>query len=846
MKKIITLLLVFSAFMNMPLSNAASDSEINFREHSYTVPEISIESEKIDGFQIFQHQPEYNLTKSWTKPPIILKTSDAVKPGNAFFVYGDGFINKNLKMVIAPSTGNIPPTVPPINAINIEILQIDHEVKYIAAKLPKNITAGVYDLWVGNDNGWSLALRLNEARPEWQSEDVIAPGFAVDIYGKNMDASEFLGATNSKVAFVDGETAWTVPVTDVNPFRMQIVLPDNIPVGKYKVYASNDGGITWNSVERNGIYINVIEKPQDPLGLGVAWAGEFKWDNRLNVKDFGAKGDGKNDDAPAIQAAMDKAGESGGVVFLPAGNYRFCNSLFFPGCVVLEGEGKDKTTLTYDYQGERVEDTEAIRQKDKGESEGRTGIARLTLTINPESGKVPDKFLSLGHFWGVQSTPNARTAKYIFVKDFELTYSLNQPKAGRGFGILVIADSHVLVAESNFRGFSATMVFSYIKWYTTLRNNDFYFTKYNIHNVGTMLSYYNNHVVFSPELAIEDGYAQGFFIRGPSYIADNYIYNTGWKDSNDGEVICSEPPGEETKIDGDVKAVSEDTITIKKGYLKDWQFLEPEWGDKYCLIIVKGRGKGQYAYINSMDNSTVEEDGLVKFELDKKWKVMPDTTSKVIVMANSEYNIFFRNTAKTGGKGIWLFQDTMNSVVADNDCVDIEGIYVRGVINDEKKCISYYDRVTRNKVSGVSKKSKIVSISVDASIESEFLVPDITLMYGNEVRDNYMYDLTGRYDEANAVSEAPDYNGISVSHMSKWKIPFTPTIHKATLVEGNKVENSDYGLTIGGFSYQLSRTDWRDASKNPVTTGIIVKDNEFVNVQVPIRQIGVNRLLFVD
>ena len=42
----------------------------------------------------------------------------------------------------------------------------------------------------------------------------------------------------------------------------------------------------------------------------------------VNVRDFGAKGDGKTLDSPAINAAIDHcAQQGGGTVVLPAGNY---------------------------------------------------------------------------------------------------------------------------------------------------------------------------------------------------------------------------------------------------------------------------------------------------------------------------------------------------------------------------------------------------------------------------------------------------------------------------------------------------------------------------------------------
>ena len=47
----------------------------------------------------------------------------------------------------------------------------------------------------------------------------------------------------------------------------------------------------------------------------------------VNVKDFGAKGDGQADDAGAIQSAINAAGEKSHCVFFPAGNYKITTGL---------------------------------------------------------------------------------------------------------------------------------------------------------------------------------------------------------------------------------------------------------------------------------------------------------------------------------------------------------------------------------------------------------------------------------------------------------------------------------------------------------------------------------------
>jgi hypothetical protein len=58
----------------------------------------------------------------------------------------------------------------------------------------------------------------------------------------------------------------------------------------------------------------------------------------LNVRDFGAVGDGKTDDAAAFQKALDAAATSDSqVVSVPRGNYRFEGSLNVPDGVTLKG-----------------------------------------------------------------------------------------------------------------------------------------------------------------------------------------------------------------------------------------------------------------------------------------------------------------------------------------------------------------------------------------------------------------------------------------------------------------------------------------------------------------------------
>ncbi len=69
----------------------------------------------------------------------------------------------------------------------------------------------------------------------------------------------------------------------------------------------------------------------------------------VNVRSFGATGDGVTDDRASISAAITSLGGAAGVVYFPAGNYLMKSTLTVPGGCVLRGERSSNTTLSIEH-----------------------------------------------------------------------------------------------------------------------------------------------------------------------------------------------------------------------------------------------------------------------------------------------------------------------------------------------------------------------------------------------------------------------------------------------------------------------------------------------------------------
>jgi Pectate lyase superfamily protein len=120
-------------------------------------------------------------------------------------------------------------------------------------------------------------------------------------------------------------------------------------------------------------------------------------DDVINVKDWGATGNGRTDDTAAIQAAINHtatrnyAGGSGATLFFPTGRYNVSQPLLIssPGSPRLIGSGKESTIIAGNFEGFIISapgtppNLSVTNAVDNGTS---AHLIRLTLAINATMG----------------------------------------------------------------------------------------------------------------------------------------------------------------------------------------------------------------------------------------------------------------------------------------------------------------------------------------------------------------------------------------------------------------------------------------------------------------------------
>ncbi|MCK9479240.1 MAG: hypothetical protein M0R40_07025 [Firmicutes bacterium] len=769
--------------------------------------------------------PTEHFGETWEWEPVITRVSDDVSPGETFLIYGEGFTQSSV-VYVQQANAHTPPEFSENDCISTQIIEVDEQGQCIISRAPEQLKARAFNLWVKNEHGVSAPVGLNTARPQWLSFDVASPGAQISVYGKNFMARHYKGALASGIALVSGENVYDIPIASVNPYEITGVLPADVPNGVYNVFVTNDG-VVWNLPEEMPT-VKVVSG-SDPYQLGVAWAGEFNWENVIDVSaaPYNVSGSLQQQCSAVLQQAINDAGQTGGgVVYLPLGIYH-ADGLTLPENVVLMGDGMYQTIIKHTGSG-------ATFVTSASNSIGRSGLLNIGFELL-ENIPTPDVYLKLGS--GSQDSVkdmNKRAFQYGFLKNVRLETKMSRSETdARGIGLLMNGRSHFLVDGCEFKGYLASITSSYVSEFCTITNNTFD-TMFGNLVVVTGFGVFKGNTIrrHSTSENTYDDSSQGVFTRGPSYLAYNQIYTTGSEGLNDGEILCVENYRGGVKIAGAVCEVEGNTITVdaKQSGVADWQ-LDVAAFSGNSFVVSNGRGLGQYARIIDFDEE------LKTITLDKAFAVPPNSSSRFIVMPLIENVVYYKNYAENAEKGYWMYCDTVDSVIDDNVGIYTEGAAVRSIYkeqensDDYRQAIAYYSVMKNNKFEGESRKSRAVGVGIYCAIEGT--QPENYYTYGAEIKANTIIagEQTG---EATGRSEAPHINGVYIIYNVRTRQTELKKVMKGIIIENNYMKNTDRGITIGHQGYPNSSENISKWALGDMTTVVFLGENSFYDVSVPI------------
>jgi hypothetical protein len=742
--------------------------------------------------------------------PFLLWCSDAVKPGEIFSVNGEYLDDQSVVLAVAPSAG-APRATPPDGAVTVETIQRDAGGHFASAFLPGTLSAGVYEVWAQTTGGWSNSVLLNGPRPLFTSEREAWGGQSITLVGRNFLASEFGASTTPQVRLNNGTAVWVPSVLDLAPYSLTLIVPAGLPLGAYTVEISHDGW-AWVATPETD-QLTVVADGSDPLQLGVSWAGSFAWGSDFPVTGYGAQPNSGTDETANIQAAVNAAkAAGGGIVTLPAGVFQL-SGIALPADVVICGAGAGQTTLVSTAVGGNF-----INSTGDGTTNGHHGVAHLSIQVQDDTVR-PDVFLWLGEQWGTNNNTadlTVRTASEIFIYGIDISYGLPGPvvtSGQRGIGAEYIAKERVFVAGCHWTGYFAHPGINFVTNYYTVKDSTFEYSTGDVVGNGSRVFYLNNSIIGHREYSTASGDydLHGLFARDRCLMAGNSVQGTGTlgnynelgPTANDGEALCVEGPNAVFTY-GAVASATSTSLAVTP-VLPVQQ--ELAYFGSPSIMIVDGTGLGQLRVIDSVDAATST------FTITEPWDIVPDTTSVFTYIIPLDRVTFWNNIITDCTQGFWLYGNQYDCIAADNTSADSRGAFIYAARANGAFSGSYFVRIARNLVTGVSPKSDLATLSYGTGrfdLNGGYYG---TMIYGVDFRDNVMVGDPSAPPISDLPSEEIPWDGVAA---------VAATI--SSEYDGNPAGGDGKNVTIAGNGFDSMATAVTVTHSN---SGVIITANQY-------------------
>ena len=584
-----------------------------------------------------------NVERSGDSAPIIAEISKQVDPGRTVTLTGCGFSGKDTKVYLYAQSEES-------NGKAYEITPNIVDDTTLTATVDSSVAYGVYAFYVKNENGTSNVEYVNRPKIWWNGLTAVNSGDEFSIYGENLTTKN--GSESTVYLIGEGNKYMKLTPIYADPFKVTVKIPDGLEDGKeysFKLHNGHGGEDAFADVPEKITYHK--EK-----------LAEFKG-NVVNVVDFGAKPEDKNNDD--TNAVIDAAAslKDGDVLYFPEGTYDIKTAIHIYNAVKVKGDGSKKTNIILNSS---FAENSALFNFTYGPVEV-TGIAFKDI----RKGKLSNYFIHFKDGTGTEGDVcNLNVNNCYFAQNTRTTSrsSVDCIFAGNTSGVVIKNNNFEATAMLQCNGNNKIFINDNIYYGTCFVGN------YYGQNVGTLWNnngfdgsnnqFYGRDIVNDDSGYLKkDDYTTGRIfafqqVNRNLYIANNKMERTGAPTDNSGEQIMLE--NVTNRYLGGITAADENSVTLEG--------MEKTISKNYIVTVVSGKGVTQWRYVKSLKGK--------KIEVSEPWDIVPDSTSTVMVsgcfdnvaMYNNDLNCFknYNEDGHTATCALQVYGNTHNLFMKKN------------------------------------------------------------------------------------------------------------------------------------------------------------------------------------
>jgi parallel beta-helix repeat protein len=668
--------------------------------------------------------------------PSVFWFNDPVGPDDTVIVTGselDKIIGVRVARIAKAMGDNGKSVDEPSKTVNI-VQANPQSLKFV---VPKEFNSGIYRFELSHERG-VLTERANLPTVYWIQANLgeaASPAGWVRIFGRNIVRREHAQLT---LTSSHGSAVVNLTSEKGDLWSGSFNLPSDIAVDTYRLRLSNGDGGAHEWVDIGELDLRV---PEQLFGM-----------QQIDVRSFGAIGDGNADDTAAVNAALSAAFARGGAtVFFPRGRYLLTTMLSVPEGIRIKGERTDLVNLIWPDFPEPPNSLVS----------GRSRFAIEDLTIYASNhGHVVS-----GGFADDAPLPDAsdiairrvriRASAYRGEMPPEATYQRMATLRNRYHNTpdsIRLTGRHLTVTDCDVVG-SGRSIFLYKANYAVIDGNILSNGRYGWYSVsGSRNVIFENNTVSAADL---QGTGGGFnTLYRDAAISENILVR---KNSflgvlgTDREAMTTDGPG--GFYFGAVAQVDDRCLMLRDG-LSD-QVADTKWIGA-AVFVVDGQGAGQWARLADI-KGTVMPGQQVSIVLDRTLKVRLNDSSRISIVRMQQNYLIVDNRFEDTGVAAQIYGTALNHVFAGNISARTGGFLSMG-------------------------------------------------MYYHHFQPNWQVQLlNNRITEGNIYRSGPNHHVfsgeavVSVEGQQPDQNPDNPPLTRAIVVRGNRLDN-DAHIEVKGFS----------------------------------------------